>query len=249
MPIPKHKTILVTGGSRGIGRATALALAGPKQKLVINYLKNEKAAQETAAACAEKGSQVLPIQCDVSDSQAVFSMFDQVEKKLGGVDILVNNAAISSYNMVQDIPIDLWNKTFAVNVHSVFYTSKRALDHMVSQKWGRIINIASIWGLVGASCESLYSACKGAVIAFTKACAKELVYSGITVNCLAPGVVNTDMMANLSSDDLQALKADLPMGRMMEAEEVAYWVKAIADERSASLTGQVISPNGGMVVN
>lgn len=244
-----RKTVLITGASRGIGRASALEMASPETTIIINYKASREAALEVEAFCRERGAMTRVMACDVADPQAVAAMFRTIEQDFGGVDILVNNAGVSSYAMIQDIAPEAWQAEFAVDVHSVFYCTQQAIGHMIDQKWGRIINIASIWGLVGSACESLYSACKGAVIAYTKACAKELVYSGITVNALAPGVVDTDMMQQLSPTDREALSEDLPLGRMLRPEEIAYWVRVMADDRAGALTGQVISPNGGFVIS
>lgn len=250
------KTALITGSSRGIGRAIALALAGPDKNIVINYINNKDKAEETAALCRKKGSRTLVVRTDVSDYEQVLSMFKQIEKEFtlnssrpAGVDILVNNAGISVYGMLQDISPEDWRRVYGVNVDGNFYCTKSAIPHMVSRKWGRIINISSIWGLVGASCEGLYSSTKGAIIAFTKSCAKELAYSGITVNCIAPGVVDTDMLDQLGSEKLSYVMEDIPIGRLINPDEIADWVTYLADEKSDAISGQTINISGGMIIS
>lgn len=240
--------ILITGASRGIGAAIAVALSAPGRHIIINYKHDESAAQSVAARCREKGAQALCIAADVSDPDAVASMFDRAEKAFGPVDSLINNAGISVYGMIQDISPEQWHQVFDTNVTGVFLCTKRAVPGMISNRWGRIINIASVWGMVGAACESLYAATKGAVIAFTKSCAKELAYSGITVNAVAPGAVATDMMGQLSEADRRAVVEDIPLGRLLSPEEIAALVAHLIAGAAAGLTGQVISPNGGMLI-
>lgn len=247
MKLTHRTTILITGSSRGIGSAIAQRLAGPDTNIIINYVENEDRAKETALACQAKGAQTLVFQADVGNPVQVASLFDAIEKNFTGVDILVNNAGISVYGMIQDITLDDWNKVFATNVNGMFLTTQKATPHMVSQKWGRIINISSMWGIVGASCESLYGSSKGAINAFTKSCAKELSYSGITVNAFAPGVVDTEMLDQLGDEVKSALVDEIPQKRFMTPEECAEWIAFLLSEQAASLTGQIISPNGGLV--
>lgn len=244
---PAYLNILITGSSRGIGSAIAKRLASPATRIVINYLEHEKEAQETADFCSKKGARVLVIQADVSKPQDVQSMFEKIEQDLGPIDVLVNNAGISVYGMIQDITYEDWKRVFAVNIDGMFLCTQQAVDHMVSQKWGRIINLSSMWGIVGASCESLYASTKGAINAFTKSCAKELAYSGINVNCIAPGVVDTDMIDQLSHAMKEDLKEEIPAGRFQSPDEVALWVEHLILESGDYITGQIISPNGGLI--
>lgn len=250
-----NKTVLVTGSSRGIGRSIALALSGPAKNIVINYLSNKEKAEETADLCRQKGARVLVCQADVSDYDAVKAMYAEIDKvfstspyKKAGVDILVNNAGISVYGMIQDIKPEEWKRVQAVNLDGNFFCCREAIPNMVSQKWGRIINISSIWGLVGASCESLYASTKGGIISFSKSLAKELAYSGITVNVIAPGVVDTDMLNQLGSDKIEAVKEDIPLGRLIRPDEIAAWVKYLASEESEAISGQVINISGAMII-
>ena len=185
---------------------------------------------------------------DVSQKSDVELMFSQIQNEFGGVDILVNNAGIAQAKLFTDITEEEWDKMFSVNVKGIFNCTKAALPYMIHKKSGKIINISSIWGITGASCEVHYSASKAAVIGLTKALAKELGPSGITVNCVAPGVVETDMCALLSPEDISALKDETPLGCIGTPDDIAKTVLFLASGGGDFLTGQVISPNGGMVI-
>ncbi len=251
------KTILITGSSRGIGAEIArLAYLSGDYNVIINYNKSgERAAQlrdELYAAgknCADKYfGKIELLKADVSKEAEVCAMFDEAEKLFGKVDVLVNNAGISSFRLFTDITLEMWRETMSVNLDSVFLCSRRALPKMIHDKNGKIINISSIWGICGASCEVHYSASKAAVIGLTKALAKEVGPSGITVNCVAPGVIATEMLSSLSEDDLQALKEETPLERIGNCEDIAKTVMFLAGRGGDFITGQVISPNGGMVI-
>ncbi len=242
------KTVLITGASRGIGAAIAERLACPDLNIVVNYNLNKSRADEVVEKCTKKGANAVAIKADVSSIDEVTAMFQRIDERFGGVDILINNAGISVYGMIQDITIDDWTKVYGVNVNGMFFCSKQAISNMISKKWGRVINISSMWGLVGASCETLYSSTKGAIIAFTKALAKEVSYSGITVNSIAPGVVDTEMIHQLSDETLEAVKEEIPMGRFLSADEIAIWVEHLISPSADGVTGQIISPNGGLVI-
>ncbi len=251
------KTILITGSSRGIGAEIARAayLSG-NYNVIINYNKSAARAaklHDELCAVAEKASGknfggIAVIGADVSKEAEVSSMFDEAEKLFGKVDVLVNNAAISSFSLFTDLTHELWRETMSVNLDSVFLCSKRALPKMIHDKSGKIINISSIWGICGSSCEVHYSASKAAVIGLTKALAKEVGPSGITVNCVAPGVIGTEMLSSLSENDIDALKEETPLGRIGTCEDIAKTVMFLAGDGGDFITGQVISPNGGMVM-
>ncbi|WP_071705726.1 elongation factor P 5-aminopentanone reductase [Murdochiella vaginalis] len=242
-------TILITGASRGIGRACALALARPDVKLIIHYHLRAAAAEETADLCRKKGAEAFVLQADIASSSEVNRLFLQAEQHFSPVDIVVNNVGVAVYGQLQDISDDEWQRVFATNVNGMFYCTRRALPGMISRKWGRIINVSSMWGQVGASCEVLYSATKGAVDAFTKAAAKELVYSGITVNAVSPGVVDTDMFSALGEDTAQDVVSDIPLGRTLRPQEIALWVRHFAAEEAEAVTGQILGINGGMEIH
>ena len=232
-------TALVTGASRGIGAATALALADRGWTVHVNYLKNEEKAQAVAARTGG-----LAVQADVSDPVQAEAMF----RKIGPVELLVNNAGIARGGLLTDLQPDEWQRLFDVNIKGVYNCSRCAIPHMVHVKSGQIISLASVLGVYGGSCEVAYSATKGAVIAFTKALAKELGPSGIRVNCVAPGCIDTDMTANLTREDFDRLADDTAMCRIGRPEDVADMIALLAEPGARFVTGQVIGIDGGLVI-
>lgn len=240
------KTVFITGGTRGIGRACAECFINKGYNVAITYEKSEDIAKEMEKLFPKK---FVAIKCDVAKSEEVEKAFEKCVEKFGtSADILVNNAGISAQQMLCDVTEAQWDRMFDVNVKGMFNTVKYAMPHMVHQKAGKIINISSIWGMCGASCEVVYSATKGAVISFSKALAKELGPSGICVNCVAPGVIDTDMNRMHGEDIMAELAEETPIGRLGTAEDVAKLVEFLADDASGFITGQVISPNGGFVI-
>lgn len=237
------KTVLITGASGGIGSAIARIFVENGYCVALNYLKSEEAAR---ALENELGENTFAIQADVSDSSQVKTMFSAIKKRFGGVDVLVNNAGISEFSLFTDITDKQWRRMFAVHVDGSFYCSREALPHMISQKSGAIINISSIWGITGGSCEVHYSAAKAAVIGLTKALAKEVGPSGITVNCIAPGLIDTKMNRALSDEDIAALLDETPLQKLGTPLDIAKTVLFLA--RSEFMTGQVVSPNGGLII-
>ena len=243
------KTVLITGSSRGIGRAIALKLAENNYNIVINYKERKDKANEVIGLVRSKGRDCIAIRADVSDFSQVQNMFDEIFDRFGKVDILINNAGISVYGLVQDITIDDWHNVYGTNVNGMFYCTKLASPKMISQKYGRIVNISSMWGIVGASCESLYASTKGAINSFTKSIAKEFAPSGITANVVAPGVVLTDMLDQLGEDALEVVREETPLGRHSKPEEIADVVEFLLSNKGDFFTGQIISPNGGLVIS
>lgn len=243
-----NETVLITGSSRGIGRAAAILFAERGYRVVINYFQSEEAALSLSRQLNEKGCRTLALHCDVSDRDQVRRMVEETEKAFGPIDILVNNAGIAEMKLFTDITPEYWERIFAVNVNGIFHCCQAVVPSMVSRKSGRIINISSIWGMVGASCETHYSATKGAILAFTKALAKELGPSGIRVNAIAPGAVYTDMIAGLDPQILEQVKAETPLGVIGSPEEIAETIFFAASQNAALFTGQVLSPNGGLVI-
>ncbi len=242
-----NKTVLITGASRGIGAACALEFAKNGYRVIVNYNKNRKAAESVCSKIRELGGVCMLVRADVSKFKQVERMFGEAQA-FGGVDVLVNNAGMAQTAMLCDTTPELWKKMFATNVDGVYHTCLMAARTMVQKKCGSIINVSSMWGMVGASCESAYSATKAAVIGFTKALAKELGPSGITVNCVAPGMVDTDMNGHLSIEDIDAICDETPLGRVATPQEIAKVVCFLASQSAGFITGQVISPNGGLVI-
>lgn len=233
------KTALVTGASRGIGAATALALAKRGWIVHVNYIKSEAKAREIAA---QTGG--LAVQADVADRQQVERMFEQT----GPVSLLVNNAGIAHAGLLTDVTPDEWQRLFDVNVTGIFHCCRCAIPHMVHEKAGQIINLSSILGTNGGSCEAAYSATKGAVIALTKALAKELGPSGIRVNCIAPGCIHTDMIRNLTQEDKAELADATALCRLGSAQDVAGVIALLAEQDARFVTGQVIGVDGGLLI-
>ena len=237
------KTAVITGASRGIGAAAARAFSKAGYNVVINYNKSEK---EAFALCKELENAVT-VKADVSTEDGARLLISEAARVFGGVDVLVNNAGEALCKMVADTSLSEWKRLFAVNVESTFLCSKFASEYMVRQKSGRIINVSSMWGVKGASVEAAYSASKAAVIGFTKALARELGPSGITVNAVAPGVIDTDMNAHLSDDDKWALCDETPLCRIGSPEEVAAAILWLASDAASFVTAQVLGVDGGFI--
>ena len=239
------KTVLITGGSRGIGRACAIAFAARGYNVAINYNVNEKAAEEVKNLIVSSGGSAEVFKADVSDERAVFDMINAVNARFNGVNVLVANAGASLIKLINDTTKAEWERIFAVNAGGARNAVQAVLPYMLDNKNGRIITVSSVWGEVGASCEVAYSASKAAVIGYTKALAKELAPSGITVNCVTPGVIDTDMNALLGKDDRAALEERIPACRFGTPEEVAAAVLFFASDESSYITGEILGVNGG----
>ena len=239
------RTAFVTGGSRGIGRAIVRRLAAEGYAVGINYLQAKEQAEALASELRAAGCQALAVQADVSDRAAVTAAMARVTENLGPISVLVNNAGIAQQDLFQDTGDELWHRLFAVNVDGAYHTIQAALPHMLHVKRGSIVNISSIWGLRGASCEVAYSATKAAIIGLTRSLALELAPSGIRVNCVAPGVIRTDMAEALGAETLSALAEQTPMGRLGTPEDVAAAVAFLAGDGAAFITGQVLTADGG----
>lgn len=237
------KVALITGGSRGIGRAMVELFSEAGYRVAFTYKSSNTAAEELAARTG-----ALAIAADSSIPADVERAVKTAEETIGNVDILINNAAVSSFSLFTDLTIEDWRASFATNVDGAFLYSKLVLPSMIRNHSGRIINISSMWGEVGSSCEVHYSATKAALIGMTKALAKEVGPSGITVNCIAPGVIDTDMNAALSDDDLSVLKDETPLMRIGTPREVAAAALFLAGDDAAFITGAVLNVNGGLVV-
>lgn len=239
------KTVLITGSSRGIGAATARRLA-ENYKIVINYNKSKEPALALLEELRQINPNVIAVKADLSKEAEVDYLFKTAEANFGHVDILVNNAGRSYLGLIQDMDFEKWQEIINTNLNSVFLATKRALEPMISQKSGVIINISSIWGKEGAALEAAYSASKGAVNAFTKALSKELAPSNIRVNAIAPGVVLTDMMKNNYSErELDLIREDIGLGRFADPKEIADLVSFLISDEASYITGSIIDINGG----
>ena len=233
------KTALVTGGAGGIGSAVCRALAADGWQVAVAYRSSASAAEALAEELG--GSAVY---ADLTAPDEVEAMFARV----GGVDLLVNNAGISRYGLLTDLSYRDWQDLFRVNADGVFLCCRAAIPYMVHRKQGGILNISSMWGQVGASCEAAYSASKAAVIGLTQALAKELAPSGIRVNCIAPGVIRTRMLEGFTEAELEELRLETPLERLGTPEDVGHLAAFLASDRARFITGQVVGLNGGFVI-
>lgn len=237
------KNVLITGASRGIGKEICEKFSRNGYRVFLNYNKSEKEAQKLA----EETGAVL-VKADVSKSDEVNKMAEFIHEKYGKIDVLVNNAGISQIKLFTDITEYDWDNMFDVNMKGMFLVTKAFTGDMISNKKGKIINISSMWGITGGSCEVHYSASKAAVIGFTKALAKEMGPSNITVNCVAPGVIDTEMNSHLSKEDMEELKYETPLCRIGTVSDVAKTVFFLASDNADFITGQVINVDGGIVI-
>lgn len=241
------KVALITGSSRGIGRAEAIALARDGYAVCVNCVERVDKAQELVNMLRSEGFEAMWYRADVADAAAVKQMVAEVEKNLGAVTLLVNNAGIAKQCLFQDMTEEYWKHIFDVNLNGAFNTIQAVLPHMLHEHSGCIINTSSIWGQHGASCEVAYSATKHAIIGLTRSLAQELAPTNIRVNCVAPGVINTDMVQVLGAETLDALAEDTPVGRLGRPEDIAAVVSFLASDAASFITGQVITSDGGFI--
>lgn len=244
------KTVLVTGGARGIGKEIVRIFAQNGYNVLVNYNKSSKMAELLCMEMNNKGYNVKTYKANVANREEVNSMIKYCLSEFKSIDVVINNAGITDTNVFTDIQEAKWNEIIDTNLNGVFNVTQEAIkQYMISKKDGAIINISSIDGISGASCEVAYSASKAGVIGMTKALAKELAMSNITVNAIAPGAVSTDMLEdNYTEEDLEIVKEEIPMKRFGKPEEIAELVYFIASDKARYITGQVISPNGGSVI-
>lgn len=234
------RTVLITGGSRGIGAGAVRAFSKAGYRVAFFYLNSEASA---SALAAETGA--CAIRCDVRDSASVSCAVAQAQRVLSHIDVLINNAGVAQQKLFTDITDEDWRTMLDTHLTGAFLLSRAVLPGMISRRHGRIINVGSIWGQVGASCEVHYSAAKAGLIGLTKALAKEVAPSGVTVNCVCPGVIATDMLASFTEEDLAVLCEETPVGRLGTPEDVARTLVFLAEESAGFITGQVIGVNGG----
>lgn len=242
------KVAVITGASGGIGAATARRLAAEGFRLVLGYCRSREKAEALCRELRAAGGEAVTFRADITRPAEAAALIDHAVAEYGHLDVLINNAGIAQIKPFTDITPEEWRQMFAANVDGVYHCCRAAVPHLVRQHSGAIVNVSSIWGLCGASCETHYSAAKAAVIGFTQALAKELAPSGVTVNCVAPGAIDTEMNAHLSPEERRALEEEIPLGRMGTPEEAAAAIAFLAGEDARYFTGQVLSPNGGIVI-
>lgn len=242
----RMKTVIVTGGAKGIGRAIVCEFASAGYNVVVNYKTSCNEAQCLKEELTKKGQSVESYQADLTKKAEVYDMVEFVEKKFGKIDVLVNNAGISQIKPFADIEENDWDNMVNNNLKTVYLTTKAVLSNMLHYKSGSIINISSIWGITGASCEVHYSATKSAIIGMTKALAKELALSNIRVNAVAPGIIETDMNKELTEQDITLIEDEIPLKRIGQPKEIAKTVKWLAE--STYITGQTIRVDGGWII-
>ena len=238
-----EKVALITGGSRGIGACAVEKFSSLGYKVAFTYLNSDGKALNLS-----KKFGALAIKADMSVSSEVSRSVNAVLEKYGKIDILINNVGISEFALLTDITDDMWHKMINTNLSSAFFASRAVLSQMINRKNGCIINISSMWGEVGASCEVHYSTAKAGLIGFTKALAKEVGPSGIRVNCVCPGDVDTNMNASLTPSDIEAIKNDTPLGRIATTEDIVNTILFLASDNASFITGQIIGVNGGYVI-
>lgn len=239
----KDKVIIVTGGSRGIGENIVRGLATEGYKIILNYNKSEEQAKKIKQDLSEQNIQIDIFKADVTKREEVKSLIKFGIEKYGKIDVLINNAGISQIKLFTDITDDDWENMIKTNLTSCFYTTQEAVKNMISNQNGCIINISSIWGNIGASCEVHYSAAKSGLNGMTKALAKELGPSNIRVNCIAPGIIKTDMNSELSEEDIQNITEEIPLQKIGYPQSITKCVKWLIEDDYT--TGQIISVNGG----
>lgn len=244
------KNVLITGGSRGIGAAAVLAFARAGYQVAFTWNNHASAAEQILAQAQQMApdSRFLALRADAADAAQVATAVRRAEQELGGLQVLVCNAGIAQQKLFTDTTDEDWRRIMGVDLDGAFYACRAVLPGMIHQKYGRILLVSSMWGQTGGSCEVAYSAAKAGLIGLGKALAKEEGPSGITVNIVAPGVIDTDMMAGFTDEDRAVLAEDTPVGRLGTPEEIARTLVFLADEASGYITGQVIGQNGGLVI-
>lgn len=238
-----NKVVVVTGGSRGIGAQIVKTLANENYKVILNYNNSKEQAEKIQQELLEQGNEIEIIKADVSKREETEKLIQFAINKFNKIDVLINNAGISQEGLFTDVTEEEWQKIINTNLNSVFYCNQQALKYMIPEQQGCIINISSIWGETGASCEVAYSTTKAAINGMTKALAKEVGPSNIRVNAIAPGIIDTDMNRNLTNEELEQIKEQIPLNKIGKALDIAKCVKWLIEDEYT--TGQIISINGG----
>ena len=242
------KTVLITGASKGIGANMAIRFAEKGYNVVMNYNNSVQSALILQRSLKESGYNVIAYKANVKNRLEVDLMIKEALYRFGSIDILINNAGIANQSLITELSEQDWNDIIGVNLTGVFNCTQAVLPHMINQKSGKIINISSMWGEIGASCEVAYSAAKAGVIGFTKALAKEVGPSGITVNCITPGLIETSMNQDLTVEDITAIVEDTPMDRIGSTDDVATAALFLSSDEANFITGQILGVNGGLVI-
>lgn len=243
-----NKTVLITGASKGIGANMAIRFAEKGYNVVMNYNNSVQSALILQKSLSDSGFKVIAFQANVKNRLDVDLMVKETIERFGSIDILINNAGVASQRLFTDISEIEWNEIMDTNLNGVFNCTQAVLPHMINNKSGCIINISSMWGQVGASCEVAYSAAKAAVIGLTKALAKEVGPSGVRVNCIAPGLIETGMNADLTLEDVASIVDETPLGRIGTTNDVAESALFLASDEASFITGQILGVNGGYVI-
>lgn len=244
----QSKTVLITGASRGIGKEIARVFAENGYRIVLNYFRSFKEAQILETELKKSGCDALSVRANVANYTEVRTMMERAVSFFGHIDVLINNAGVSYCKLIVDTTTEEWNDIFDVNVKGTFNCCKAALPGMINRKYGKIVNVSSILGVVGGSLEVAYSSSKAAIIGFTKSLAKESGPSNINVNCVAPGVIKTNMNKNLTKNDYKILKENTALKRIGDAKDVANAVLFLASEQAKFITGQVLQIDGGLII-
>lgn len=242
------KTVLISGASRGIGAAAARLFAAEGYAVAVNYRADRDSAKALVREIKEAGGEAFAVGADVADAAAVDAMVEEVIRRWGHIDVLIHNAGHALQGLFTDTTPDEWRRMMAVHLDGAYYLAHAVVPPMVRRHEGRILTVSSMWGQVGASCEVHYSAAKAAVIGLTKALAKEVGLSGVRVNCIAPGVISTEMNAAFTAEVLDELKEETPLYRLGTPEDVANTASFLASDSAAFITGQIIGVNGGFVI-